>query len=386
MPYLMLEFNAERLVTEKAGQMVPTGDEKISFRMIDTETGKVVTLSADAKNVQQVERPANFGESHTASQVLGQEPGKPVSQHIQDRLENLEAERDSYRQKYMAAQTEIDKRKEQVKKREEEIVKLRQKVTTPMEDELIAAALDGYIYELAAGQQFSSYEDAKKLYRRLTGTPWSDDGSGEDDEEGDCSGNTPGFATGGLIGSGTFSLVFVDEDQNKKFFNFMKGILDHKLETKFTWHYDEISDPVGDLKKYAEQIERFGLKRDDELRDIDFDFSHRHSDHMHLDGGGRGLFQYNDRFRLVDDTFLKGIKDASEQMKLLGKKFGRSAEQQRALYEAWFGRAYERPTRIPNFKLDAMTQRIKGKKKKPTKEQRRQWRQQQRQNRPLPGR
>ena len=203
MPYLMLEFKAEREMTGGEfgkGKGLPTGREYISFRMIDTDTGKVVELTCDASNIKQTERPPNFGESHTASQVLGEGPGTKPSVYLQEKLGRLEEERDNYRHKMQSASDAIDQKAKIIDSLEREIAELRAKQVKPVEKELIAAALDAYIPDLAERQQFNAYEEAKALYARLTGESWANEFGTDDDllddEEEDP--EQPGFHIGGL--------------------------------------------------------------------------------------------------------------------------------------------------------------------------------------------
>jgi hypothetical protein len=190
MPHLMLSFEATREMTQEEvgfGQIrhKPTGRESISFVMIDTDTNKVIELTAEASNVHQVEREPRWSEQHTAEQVLvGKKP-----ELTQAEYEKMKAERDSYRQKHTSSQVEISRQKDQISDLMEKIKSLQARDFNNESMELLSAALDSYIIELAANQNFSSYELAKQIYHHLTGQAWADEfgEEGDDDEEGDLS-------------------------------------------------------------------------------------------------------------------------------------------------------------------------------------------------------
>ena len=184
MPHLMLEFLAEREVQEKGGKLTPSGKEHISFRMIDTDHGKVIELKADASNIEQVEREPKWGELEAATHVLGKQPG--AEQRLKE-LKKIEAERDSYRQKHLAAQAEMVAKNELIVKLNEQINKLKKSSMSKYGD-LIGNALTSHIEELAASMRFEEYENAKVVYEIATGQKWLDDGS-DLDEEGDLPGS-----------------------------------------------------------------------------------------------------------------------------------------------------------------------------------------------------
>lgn len=183
MPHLMLKFSAEREVQDLAGQLVPNGKEHISFIIIDTDKGKITELEADAKNIRQVEREPNWGELKTATETLGKEPGARTTEEYRQ----LQAERDSYRQKMTSAQADLVAKNQLILQLNGEIQKLKEDDIDKLGGkDLLANALDSHIEELAASQRFEEYENAKKIFRRLTGHPWV--GEDDDDEEGDLSG------------------------------------------------------------------------------------------------------------------------------------------------------------------------------------------------------
>jgi hypothetical protein len=105
MPYLMLNFEAVREETEETDEngyvrRVPTGKDHLVLRMIDTDNGNIVELEADAINAQFTEREPKWGESHTASQVLGKGVGEQISKAEYDRVRN---EMEAYREKAISA-------------------------------------------------------------------------------------------------------------------------------------------------------------------------------------------------------------------------------------------------------------------------------------------
>jgi uncharacterized coiled-coil DUF342 family protein len=175
MPHLLLSFAAEQDHSEtyrERGNLKPPGREKIYFKVIDTDKGSVVEMSAEAFNVRQEERPPTHAELHTASQVLGKEPGENIALK---QYEELKTERDSYRQKHTSALSTIATQKNIISSNESKIRKLEAEVVAPDEKKVVAAALDGHILQMAAEGNFEAYEEAKKLYRKMSGESWVDD-------------------------------------------------------------------------------------------------------------------------------------------------------------------------------------------------------------------
>jgi hypothetical protein len=182
MPHLILEFKADRDVQEIAGQLVPTGKDHISFRMIDTDHGKVIELEADAKNIRQVERAPSWGETKIATETLGRTPGADtVDAKIH---EAMRAERDKLKTEMESAKADLVAKNRLVLSLNQKIQDYEASDVTEGRD-LLASALDSYLEELAASQDFDRYNQGKRIYRQLTGEKWVDDG--EDDEEGDLS-------------------------------------------------------------------------------------------------------------------------------------------------------------------------------------------------------
>jgi hypothetical protein len=177
MPHLILAFEAEREMKDVKGRQVPTGKDSFSFKMIDTDKGEVVELSADTKNVKQNVRQPNFAELDTASKALGKGVGEEIALK---QYEELKAERDSYFKKNQAAETSINSQKRIISSLESEIALLKTETFDEQQKKILADALDEKIIQYAALQDFENYESAKKMYRKLTGHGWADD-----DEEGD---------------------------------------------------------------------------------------------------------------------------------------------------------------------------------------------------------
>lgn len=185
MPYLMIEFEAHPL---KKG-------ERISFKMIDTDNGKIVELEADASSVNQAERAPTPPEMELASRTLGKGIGGTVDQVSHDRVVK---ERNSYREKVLSAENVLRDVTKKSREAAEKINALTAKLASAEEQtfdqdqkNLIAASLDHYMIYLLDSQQYASYEDAKKLYKVMTGRSYVDEGI-EDDQEEDC----PDFGRG----------------------------------------------------------------------------------------------------------------------------------------------------------------------------------------------
>lgn len=344
MPYLMLEFKADREMT--GGEFgkdkgLPTGREFITFRMIDTDTGKVIELSCDASNIKQTERPANFGESHTASQVFNQEPGKRPSQIWQEKMGRLEEERDRYREKMEVAHASIDQKKKTIDSLELEIADLQSKQVKPMERELIAAALDLWIPDLAERQQFNAYEEAKALYARLTGKSWAneygvddDDDLFDDDEEEDPeqpdSGHFKGLAQdfGLLLNSG-----FNKEGKPNEF-----------------WHFE-----------WDKDVDPPDIKVDLETSEFQETIT-RHVSRAEYEWMLLGESRFEMRVVYRDFEFQKNVKELEDEIFYLGRRAGKTTMSMKALLEAqregylrYFSREGKSEIRIPNFRLDIPT-------------------------------
>ena len=177
MPHLILGFSAEREMVEKfmkngSTKVVPTGKQTLDFKFIDTDKGEVTEFSADATNIKHEVRAPNYAEMHTATQVLNRDPGETIALK---QFEEVTAERDSYRQKHLAAQSQINTQSRVVEDLKRTNQELMLDKLDASEKALIGDALDVKIMELAAVQDYDGYEKAKKLYRRMTGHGWADD-------------------------------------------------------------------------------------------------------------------------------------------------------------------------------------------------------------------
>ena len=175
MPYLVLEFEAEKDPVKKS--------DKLKLKMIDAATGKIVELEADCRSVRDTSREPTWAETQTASKALNKDVGTRISR---EEFQKMEAERDSYRQKLLSAQANIETKQVLIAKLEAEIGTLKDSTLNDKAKLLIGAALDGYIEELAANEQLESYDTAKKIYKHMTGMSWvSGEDEDDDDEEGD---------------------------------------------------------------------------------------------------------------------------------------------------------------------------------------------------------
>lgn len=172
MPYLMLQFEA---VKDPVGKK-----DTIKFKMIDTDTGAVVEMSADARNVKQENRQPTWAETTAASKVLGKDVGVHITKEL---FEHAKAERDSYRQKMLSAQNQVETKKKIIENLEAEISTLKDGTLNDHAKLIIGAALDRYIEELALNQQLESYDLAKKIYKHMTGMGWVQESEDEDDDE-----------------------------------------------------------------------------------------------------------------------------------------------------------------------------------------------------------
>jgi hypothetical protein len=183
MPHLVLAFEANREVKDakrsRSGipDLTPTGKESFKFKMIDTDKGEVVELSADATNIKQEVRPPNFAELDTASKALGKDVANEIAL---EQFQEIQAERDSYRQKHLSAENQINSQKRIIDSLDREVTELRDQTYTEPQRKILADALDEKIMQFAALQDWEKYESSKKMYRSLTGESWADD-----DEEGD---------------------------------------------------------------------------------------------------------------------------------------------------------------------------------------------------------
>jgi hypothetical protein len=180
MPHLVLEFKADREVQEIAGQLVPSGKENLSFRMIDTDTGKVTVLNCDAKNLHHEEREPTWGETKIATETLNRTPGedlvsRKVHEVVRDQRDKLNAE-------LSEAKADLVVKNDALVKASTKVAEYESQDVTDGRD-ILASALDSYLEDLAAAMDFDRYEQGKKIYRRLTGQSWVDDG----EEEGDLS-------------------------------------------------------------------------------------------------------------------------------------------------------------------------------------------------------
>jgi hypothetical protein len=182
MPYLMLDFEAVKASTKK-------GKDHIKLRMINTDTGKVIEISGDLANAEHVERAPVWSETHTADQVLGHKIDGLVDE---SRLKQLEAERDSYRQKAVSAESSLRRKDENIAYLNGKLDEFRRRDLDDQSRARLAAALDVHIEELALSGNLEAYQKAKKLYKSLTGKAWVDEGS-DDDEEDDLGDLQGGF-------------------------------------------------------------------------------------------------------------------------------------------------------------------------------------------------
>jgi hypothetical protein len=183
LPHLMLSFNADREVSEIAGQLVPTGKESIDIKMMDTDQGQVVELKIDAKSIDHVERKPTHGELTLASRTLGKEPGVNKEELERLRLRTTELER-----KLDKLNADLVGKNKLVVQLNGEVAELQRKEINNKGRTLLASSLDGHIADLAAKGQYETYEQAKILYKQLTGISWVDEGDeddDDDDEEGD---------------------------------------------------------------------------------------------------------------------------------------------------------------------------------------------------------
>lgn len=164
--------------------------DTISFKIMDTETGEVVEMSADARNVKHDKRQPTWAETSAASKVLNKDVGERISK---EQFNKANAERDSYREKMLSAQQQLDSKKKIIDNLEAEIATLKDGTLNDAAKLIIGAALDRYIEELAANEQLDSYDLAKKIYKHMTGMSWvtGEEDDGDDDEEDERSSDLP---------------------------------------------------------------------------------------------------------------------------------------------------------------------------------------------------
>jgi hypothetical protein len=281
---------------------------------------------------------------------------------------------------------------------EDEIAELKARDLKPLEREMVAASLDEYIPTLAERQQFSSYEEAKSLYERLTGEPWANEYGADADDEDLLSDDDdpddpeqPRFHTGGIVRGVALDFGDIDAAKvqlfQKRFPTLFRHVYTHDMhvpkEEGFKWHFEWDKDaPPPDIKKdmlkmmeyitetpefqqrmthfiSKEAYDRlrghsFVKKHEDEAQDIDLDFMRN----GHFQLSGKPLYQISLGFK--DEQFQKNVGDLQDEMRLLGRKSGRTAEAQRRLYQMYFSREGRSATRIPNFRLDGPQRKKKA--------------------------
>jgi len=174
MPYLMLEFESVKDAVTK--------NEQLSLKMIDTDSGKVVEMSGSMSQAVMKNREPTWAETQAASQTLNKEVGEKITREEYDRIK---AERDAYSQQVLSGKASIETKTKKIADLKREIEELKESTLNDKAKLLIAAALDGYIEELAANQQLESYEHAKKIYKHMAGMSWVTGDDEDDDEEGD---------------------------------------------------------------------------------------------------------------------------------------------------------------------------------------------------------